>query len=91
MQESPGSDRETIVTYSLLSQTSVKTSEITRTAYSKQMHDQKTNIHEHINIIHRETTPAMKLNQRLSSINSKTSVHGCSSQILCLLSLLAPE
>ena len=33
----------------------------------------------------------MKLNQRLSSINSKASVHGCSSQILCLLSLLTPE
>ena len=57
----------------------------------KQMHDQKTNIHEHINNIHRETTPAMRLNQRLSSINSKTSVHGCSSQILCLFSLRAPE
>ena len=34
------------------------------------MHDQKANIHEHINNIHRETTPAMKLNQRLSSIDS---------------------
>jgi hypothetical protein len=49
MQESPGSDRETIETYSLLSQTSVKTPEITCTTYSKQMHDQKTNIHEHLN------------------------------------------
>ena len=35
MQESPGLDRETIETNSLLSQTSVKTSEITCTAYSK--------------------------------------------------------
>jgi hypothetical protein len=79
MQESPGSDRETIETYSLLSQTSVKNSEISSIAYSKQLHDQKESIHEHINIIHRETTPTIKLNQRLSSINSKTSVHGCSS------------
>ena len=32
-------------------------------AYLKQMHNQKTNTHEHINHIHRETTPVMKLNQ----------------------------
>jgi hypothetical protein len=90
MQESPGSDRETIETYSLLSQTSVKPLK------SQAQHIQRkciteTNIHEHIKNIHRETTPAMKLNQRLSSINSKTFVHGCSSQILCLLSPLALE
>ena len=35
MQESSGSDKETIETYSLLSQTSIKKPEITCTAYSK--------------------------------------------------------
>jgi hypothetical protein len=54
MQESPGSDRETIETYSLLSQTSVKKSEITCTTFSKKLHDPKENIHEHKSIIHRE-------------------------------------
>jgi hypothetical protein len=44
MQESPGSNRETIETHSLHSHTSVKTSEITCTAYSKKMHTRK-NIH----------------------------------------------
>jgi hypothetical protein len=41
MQESPDSGRETIETYSLLSQTSVKNSEIACTAYTKKMHNQK--------------------------------------------------
>jgi hypothetical protein len=70
MQESPGSDRETIETHSLLSQTSVKNYENTYTTYQSNCMTRKQNIHEHINIIHRETTPTMKLNQRLYSINS---------------------
>jgi hypothetical protein len=70
MQESPGSDRETIETYSPLSHRFQINYEITYTAYSKKMHTKKTNIREHLNNIHRETTPVMKLNQRLSSINS---------------------
>jgi hypothetical protein len=64
MQESPGSDRETIETYSLLSQTSVKNSEITCTTYSKQLPDQKENIHEHINIIHRENNTSHEIESK---------------------------
>ena len=41
MQESPGSDRETIETHSLPSQTSVSNPEITCTAYTKKMLNQK--------------------------------------------------
>jgi hypothetical protein len=88
MQESPGSDRETIEPYSLLSQTSVKNPEITCTAYSKQMHTKETNILEHINNIHRETTPVMKLNQRLSSINSICTWVFSTSSLLCSSLLL---
>ena len=64
MMESPGSDRETIESYSLLSQTSVKTSEITCTSYSKKFHDQKANIHEHINIIHRENNTSHEIESK---------------------------
>jgi hypothetical protein len=63
LQESPGSDRETIETYSLSLSDFSLNPEITCTTYTKQMHNQKTNIHEHINNLHRETTPAMNLNQ----------------------------
>jgi hypothetical protein len=48
MQEYPGSDRETIETHSLPSQTSVSNPEITCTTYTKKMHTKKTYIHEWI-------------------------------------------
>ena len=50
----------------------------------KKMHNQKTNIHENINNTHRGTTPALSLNQRLSSINSNL-YRGALHTILCLL------
>jgi hypothetical protein len=91
MQESPGSDRETIETHSLPSQTSVSNPEITCTAYTKQMHTKKTYIQEHINNIHRETTPDMKLNQRLSSINSNLYMGVLHKFSACSLFLLLNE
>jgi radical SAM superfamily enzyme len=65
MQESPGSNKETIETHSLLSQTSVKPLKSHAQHIQKQMHTRKTYIQEHMSIIHRETTPSMKLNHRL--------------------------
>jgi hypothetical protein len=54
LQESPGSDRETIETYSLpFIQTSVSKHEITYLAYTKQMHDRKKTFMG-ISTIHRE-------------------------------------
>ena len=53
------------------------------------MYDRKKNIHEHLNNIHRETTTVMKLNQRLSYINSiYTWVFSISSLLALLFFLL---
>jgi hypothetical protein len=92
MQESPGSDKETIETHPLLSQTSIKPLKSHAQHIQKKMHTRKqTFIQEHISNIHRETTTAMKLNQKLSSINSICTWVSSTNSLSALLSLLLFE
>jgi hypothetical protein len=79
-------NRETIETNFLFSQFSIQLWNHIH-SISKQMYDRKQNIHENIKNIHRETTPARKLNHRFSSINSNLYM-GFYIQFLCLISLL---
>ena len=88
LQESSGSLRETIETHSLFLLDFNSTMK-SHTQHIKENVWQEANIHEHINITHRESTQTMNLNQSLLLI--KMSVHGCSSySSLLALFVFAP-
>ena len=88
MQESPGSDREIIETHSPLSLSQISNSmKKSHTQHIKANAWQKANIHED-NINTEKQHKPMKLNQRLSSINSICTWLFFTSSLLC--SSLAP-